>query len=295
MTAPTASTPGVISTTESSFGVTTQSARSNSANAVPGFQATQQSEWTKLRSVRSTWIIVSLAIGLSIAFSAVIALVTGLTFDSWGSDGQAAFDPVLTPMSGWLFGIVLLTVLSVTSVTSEYSSRMIRTTFIVKPRRMQVFAAKASVVAMFGLAISVITTLGMFLISQPIYRYYGLATAGITDSAAIRLLIVTVLGQGLIYTLVPFSFAWLLRGTASAITVSIGFLFLPWTLGAIVPAWVQHNLLRYLPDMAANSLSGLTKTDATTYLSQTPAIIVIAIWLAAMPLLAAVILNRRDV
>ncbi len=49
----------------------------------PGFGATLQSEWTKLRSLRSTWIIVSLAIGLSIGFSALIALVSGLTHDSW--------------------------------------------------------------------------------------------------------------------------------------------------------------------------------------------------------------------
>lgn len=100
MTVTTAPTNGIISNTEPSFG------------------SLLQSEWTKLRSLRSTWIIVSLAIGLSIGFSALIALVTGLTFDSWSEDVQSAFDPVLTTLSGWLFGIVLLVVLGVSSVTS---------------------------------------------------------------------------------------------------------------------------------------------------------------------------------
>ncbi len=53
-----------------------------------------------------------------------------------------------------------------------------------------------------------------------------------------------MLTQGLIYTLIPFSIAWLLRGTASAITVSIGFLWLPWMLGPILPDWVKQNVVR---------------------------------------------------
>ena len=95
-----------------------------------------------MRSLRSTWIIVSLAIGLSIGFSALIALTSGLTHDNWNDTVRNAFDPVLTTNSGSLFGCILLIVLGVTAVTSEYSSRMIRTTFIGNPRRMQVFAAK---------------------------------------------------------------------------------------------------------------------------------------------------------
>lgn len=274
---------------------TIASIRGSVTGVAPGFGATLQSEWTKLRTVRSTWIIVSLAIGLSLAFSALIAVVTGLTFDSWGNTAQAEFDPVLTPMSGWLFGIVLITVLSVTAVTSEYSSRMIRTTFIGNPRRLWVLAAKAVIVSGLSLAISAIAVPGMFLLSQPIYRAYGLPTASITEDAAIRLLLVNVLSQGLIYALIPFSIAWLLRGTASAITVSLGFLFLPWMMAPIVPIWVQQNLLRYLPDMAANTLSGMTETDASTHLAQAPAIAVIVIWLAGMVAAAAFVLNRRDV
>jgi ABC-type transport system involved in multi-copper enzyme maturation permease subunit len=277
MTTTTVSTNRVTSTTE------------------PGFRAALSSEWTKLRSVRTTWIVVSLGIGLSIGFSALIALVSGLTHDSWGNDVREAFDPVLTTNSGSLFGCILLIVLGVTAVTSEYSSGMIRTTFIGNPRRNQVFAAKATVVAMVALAITVISIPGMFLVSQPIFGYYGLETASITDGDTARTLITILLTQALIYAIIPFSIAWLLRSAASAITVSIGFLWLPWMIGPIVPTWVKANVLRYLPDVSANSLSGITKADAAQYLSQTPAIMVIAIWLVGSLLAAAVILNRRDV
>lgn len=274
---------------------TTASTRDVLSNTQPGFGAALSAEWTKLRSVRSTWIIVSLAIGLSIGFSALIALISGLTHDSWNADVRAAFDPVLTTNSGSLFGCITLIVLAVTAVTSEYSSGMIRTTFIDNPRRNQVFAAKTAIVAMFGLGIAVATIPLMFLVSQPIFGHYGLETASITDGSTFRTIMTITLTQGLIYTMIPFTIAWVLRGAASAITVSLGFLWLPWMIGPIVPDWVKANVLRYLPDMAANSLSGITTADAPQYLSQTPAIMVIVLWLVGSLLAAAVVLNRRDV
>jgi len=279
----------MTATTVSTIGMT-----SNRATE-PGFGATLQSEWTKLRSIRATWIIVSLGIGLSIGFSALIALTSGLTHESWNDTVRAQFDPVLTTNSGSLFGCILLIVLGVTAVTSEYSSRMMRTTFIVNPRRHQVFAAKLAVVTMLGLAITTITIPGMFLVSQPIFRYYGLETASIADSGTYGPLISIILTQVPNYALIPFAIAWLLRGAASAITVSIGFLWLPWMLDPILPDWVKENVLRYLPDVAANTLSGITKTGSAQYLSQTPAIMVVAIWVVGLLATADFVLNRRDV
>ncbi len=261
----------------------------------PGFGATLQSEWTKLRSLRSTWLIVSLGIGLSVGFSALIALVTGMTHDSWNDDAWAAFDPVLTTNSGSLFGCILLIMLGVTAVTSEYSSGMIRTTFIGTPKRLQVFAAKTAVVALLGLGITAISIPAMFLVSQPIFSYYGLETASIADGDTSRTLIRIILTQMLNYALIPFAIAWLLRGAASAIAVSLGFMWLPWILGPVLPVWVKENVLRYLPDVAANSLSGITKAGSAEYLSQTPAIMVIAIWVVGALAAAAIVLNRRDV
>lgn len=277
MTATTFSTTRAISTT------------------TPGFGALLQSEWTKLRSVRSTWIIAALALALPIGFSAAIALVSGLTHDSWNDAVAARFDPILTTLGGWLFGMIIVITLAVTSVTSEYSSRTVRTTFILNPQRNRIFAAKALVLALVGLAITSIAIPGMFLISQPIFAHYGLPTASVTDHDAQRYLILGIILQGLICTLIPFSFAWLLRGAASAITASIGFAVLPWLLTALVPAWVSAHIFRYMPDNAKDSLLGVSKSDAVTHLSQGPAAIVVAAWILGLLALAAINLNRRDV
>lgn len=265
------------------------------AKPEPGFGSLLQSEWTKLRSLRSTWIVVSLAIGLSIGFSALIAITTGLTYDSMSGGLQNDFDPVLTTNSGSLFGCILLVVLGVTAVTSEYSSGMIRTSFITNPRRLQVFAARTTVVALVALGITAICIPGMFLVSQPIFGHYGLETASITDGDTSRTLMRIILTQALNYAVIPFAFAWILRGAASAITFSLGFMWLPWMLAPILPLWVKAHVLRYLPDVAANSLSGITKVGAPQYLSQGPAIMVVTIWVVGALAAAAFILNRRDV
>ena len=263
--------------------------------AEPGFRSTLKSEWTKLRSVRSTWIIVGLAILLSIGTSALVALVIGSTASGWDDSGLTSLGPVQSSMTGLLFSLILLIVLGVTSVTSEYSSRTMHTTFISNPRRARVLAAKALVVWALAITVGAITVPGMFLTAQAIFGSYGLETASITDSDVSRFLIVFALGQATVYSMIPFSIAWLLRSTATAITASIGVCFLPYNLAPVVPFWVQTNVLRYMPDVAMDSLAGFTEPGEALYLSQTPAIAVVFIWLAGLIVAAAFLLNRRDV
>jgi ABC-2 type transport system permease protein len=264
------------------------------SDAGPGFGATLSSEWTKLRSVRSTWIMVGLLIALPIGFSAVVAFVSGLTFDSWGDGAQASFDPVLGSMPGLLFSLILLIVFGATAVSSEYNSGMIRTSFIVTPQRGRVLASRAVIVGAFGLVISMVIAPSMFLVSQTIHGSYGLETASITDSDALRFVAVYMFVVGVTHTLIPFSIAWLLRGTASAITASIAFFFLPWMLAPILPEWLQQNVLRFTPDLAIDSLTGYTAASAATHMSQLTAVVVIVVWLTGLLTLAAVSLNRRD-
>jgi ABC-2 type transport system permease protein len=264
----------------------------------PGFDTTLVSEWTKLRSVRSTWILTGLAVVLSIGFSAAIALVMGLTsepFDTWSEADRAMSDPVTSSMPGLLFSLILLIVVGVTAVSPEYSSGMIRTTFIINPHRIRVGAAKALIVALLGVAIHAIAVPGMFLVSQAIYGSYGLETASVADREAIRFLLVVTLVVPLTYTLIPLSLTYLLRGTSSAMTAAIGFLFLPFMLAPLLPAWIQQHILRYLPDIATDSLSGFTPPDAVTYLTPPAATIVVVTWIVGSLVTAAAVLTRRDV
>lgn len=274
---------------------TTASANSMLANTAPGFGSLLRSEWTRLRSVRSTWIILSLTIGLSIGFSATIALVTGLMFDSTSDGPYAEFGPIVSSMGGLLFLIILLTVLGVTAVTSDYASGMVRTTFIVTPQRTRVFFARATVVGLLGMAVSLIVIPAMFLVCQPIFGHYGLETASVTDHDAARYLILASPIHVALHTLIPFSFAWLLRGTASAITVSLGFTFVPWFIAPLLPLRIQEIVLRAFPELAKDSLLGVLQPGEATYLGDPAASLVIAVWVVGALAAAGIALNRRDV
>ena len=273
---------------------TTAKSRSMAGASQPGFGSVLASEWTKLRSVRSTWIIIVLAITLSIGFSALIALVQGVTFDDWSPQEQTVFDPLINSTSGLLFGLILMIVFGVIAVTSEYSSGTIRTTFIATPKRLRVLAAKTLIVGLLGIIIAAIIMPAMVFVSQMIFGAYVMETVSAGDEGVMRLILSFILAGGLIYTLIPLAIGFILRGTASAITLSIGLFFLPWMLAPLLPNWVQENVIRFLPDIAMDSLGGVTASTSTMYLSQTPAIITIAAWLVGSLLLAGYMLKRRD-
>ena len=103
-----------------------------------------RSEWVKLRTVRSTFWSLLLLVGVSILFT---SFLTGGSSTEGGSPGNGGDnDIVLDSLAGFWFGQIAAAVLAVLAITSEYSTRMIRTTFAANPRRRSVLVAKAIVV-----------------------------------------------------------------------------------------------------------------------------------------------------
>ena len=82
------------------------------------FRQLARMEWIKLRSLRSTWLILAIAV----AASAGIALATGSSTTSGGMF-------VGNTLAGMLIGVLLIGVVGVLAMTSEYTSGTIRATF----------------------------------------------------------------------------------------------------------------------------------------------------------------------
>ena len=61
-------------------------------------------------------------------------------------DSAPAQDTTKTALTGMQAGQAVIVILAVLAVTNEYSTGMIRVTFIAMPRRLEVLAAKATVV-----------------------------------------------------------------------------------------------------------------------------------------------------
>jgi ABC-type arginine transport system permease subunit len=96
------------------------------------------SEWTKLRSLRSTMWSLFAAVLLTIAFPVLFAAVTS---SHWGTMSAANGPTGIRSTSRWRevnVSQLAIAVLGVLVITGEYSTGMIRATFAAVPKRLPV-------------------------------------------------------------------------------------------------------------------------------------------------------------
>src|SRR5919109_3792538 len=117
------------------------------------FPQAARMEWIKLRSLRSTWwtLLVTMAgtVGIGIV---VLASYTPSHFERMSAAGRASFDPVNMGFIGTIAGMLAIGVLGVLTMTSEYSSGMIRASLTAIPNRPLFLAAKTAVFGAAALA-----------------------------------------------------------------------------------------------------------------------------------------------
>ena len=124
------------------------------------------SEWTKLRSVRSTKSTMAAFIVVTVAVGAVVSAVAGPHWTHLSAADRANFDPVNVSLAGLAFGELAIGVLGVLAMTGEYSSGTIRSTLAATPNRPLVLAAKATVFAAVALVVGEAVTVATFLAGQ---------------------------------------------------------------------------------------------------------------------------------
>jgi ABC-2 type transport system permease protein len=135
------------------------------------------SEFTKLRSVRSTyWTLGSLFI-VSVGLS--VAICAGTAANMVNNPGnKAGFDATQHSLLAFFFlGELIISVIGAMVITSEYSTGMIRTALTAQPRRGVVYAAKAITLTTVTLVISVITSFIAFFAGQEMLSGKGVAAS----------------------------------------------------------------------------------------------------------------------
>ncbi|MZD07885.1 ABC transporter permease subunit [Streptomyces sp. SID5785] len=197
------------------------------------------SEWTKIRSVRSTmWtlgVMIFLMVGLGLASAAVVAAA---------DDVKPQGDEVLSlGFFGVLLGSICVMTLGVLTIASEYGTGMIRTTMTACSSRSRVLAAKALV--FFAL---------VFVLTTVIAALVGALQVGIVgaDSPGGSMWFKATVGVGLFVALLGLlglAVGTLVRHSAGAITIMIGLVLLPLVLAMFMFAEslkdVQQALFEY--------------------------------------------------
>ncbi|MCL2654041.1 MAG: ABC transporter permease [Propionibacteriaceae bacterium] len=135
-----------------------------------GFGGLLRSEWLKLRSMTSTWVLVGISSVLGLYMTATSARAGLYFLDMLNQEYDTGIGIYNLSASMWgapVWSGVLLALLGVLSITNEYSSGMIRTTLTVTPSRWPALAAKAIVVAAFAFVSTIVAEFLGALLTLP--------------------------------------------------------------------------------------------------------------------------------
>jgi ABC-type transport system involved in multi-copper enzyme maturation permease subunit len=192
-----------------------------------------RSEWTKLRTVRST----------------VWTLAMGFTRAHWLTESPAAravFDPVeVSLMPTYLGGSLLLGILGILVVSGEYAHGTIRVTFAADPRRPMVLTAKVLVFAALSLVVAEVTSFASFLVGEAFLtspaKHVTLSSPGALRAVAGIGLFLCVSG------LLALGMAVIIRHTAGAIGAYAFVQLVAPIIVAAFPHSLQEQVSRWLP------------------------------------------------
>ena len=265
------------------------------SHAVPSRSALRAaivSEWTKMRSVRSTVWALILTSGFTIGLGALFCWAYLNRRQERGDGGIRAqfFDPAAHSLNGVVLAQLAIGVLGVLVMSSEYTTGMIRTSLAAVPSRKVLLVAKTIVLGGSALVVSMVSVFIAFGIGQAILGRDHLGTSlGAPD------VLRAVLGAGLYLTMIAMfglSLGTIVRRTPGAIATLFGIvLILPLLAQALPEPW-DVRIARLAPLNAGQAMFSVRYDP--DLLTPTKGLLVFLAWIVASYALAMVMLSRRD-
>lgn len=238
-----------------------------------------RSEWTKLRSVSSTWWCAAVYLFTVGAFGWLAAATTG----SSPTAGLA----VSVAMSAFGIGQLALVVLGVLAVSSEFSTGNATATFVSVPRRTRLLVAKTAVVAAFCGLLTAALGVVCVLAARTLTAVPG--GISLADPAVLRPLGVQVAAAVLLVVL-SVGLGALLRSTAGGVALGTALVFVLPVAVLLMGGATAARVSRALPAVRVGEDPFLAVGT-----SWPVGLAVAAAWAVAAWVLAAFLLERRDV
>jgi ABC-2 type transport system permease protein len=261
--------------------------------AGPRFGRLLRSEWTKLRSVRSTvWSMVILVV-VVLGFTTLFMGLTAGQWDKQEASQQAVVqaDPTAQILgSGFFLGQLAVCVLGVMVITSEYSTGMIRASLLAVPRRVPMLVAKATVFGLLVLVLGEIVSFGSFAIGSAILHSHAPVALG--DPGVLR----AVIGAGVflgVLGLFSLSVGAIVRSTPAGITGVIAFVLVLAPLSQLIPGSIGKHVHAYLPTEAGHLIAQAHRADSDL-LGPWQGLLVFVVWTVGLFAVACVLIRRRD-
>jgi hypothetical protein len=253
-----------------------------------GISGLLRSEWTKLRSVRSTMWTLGITVVLGIGVS---VLATAETRAHWPS-GRQGFDPISTSLIGVFIGQFAIGVLGVLVMSGEYGSGTIRATLSAAPRRPLLLVAKVIVFGAVALVVAEVVSFLAFFIGQALLTAPAThATLG--SPGAWR----AVVGSGLyvgVLGLFALGLATIIRHTAGAISAFVGVLLVLPLIVQALPSSIEYDIRRFLPDRIGAQIINGPSNGFPGAFSPWIGLLILCGYAAAVLVIGGVLLVRRD-
>ena len=103
-----------------------------------------RSEWTKIRSVRSTVWSLFATFGITVGLGALFCFAYVRRYDHLNIRQRLTFDPTVQSLRGLFLAQIAIGVLGVLVISSEYATGLIRTTLAAVPQRRVLLASRPS-------------------------------------------------------------------------------------------------------------------------------------------------------
>ena len=254
------------------------------------FLAVVRSEWTKLRTVRSTMWALLITVVSTVGFG---VLLTAIVVGQWDKRSIAeirGFDPLLYSCAGLNVAQLCIGVLGVLVMTSEYGTRVIRLTFGATPQRRLVLWAKVLTFSLVVAVVSLVSCVTVFFICQAnlAAKHAGVSIA---DPGVLR----AVLGGAVHMVLVgaiAVGVGAIVRHTAGAVAILFGVLLIIPGLVQLLPAPWNDDITRYLPNSAGAAMSAIVRFP--NLLAPFGGFLVLSAYALATLVVASTVLDRRD-
>jgi len=243
-----------------------------------------RAELLKVRSVRMTWGLVVAAL----AFVALNVVAIALASGQRGAPSLTLESTVRSVYASAGAASVVVLVLGIVGMTTEYRHQTITPTFLATPRRGRLLVAKLVVHAAVGLVLGVVAVVLAYLLAAGVLTTR--THAGISGGTLVQVAGGVLLGYA-IYAALGVSVGALVRNQVAAIVAALLWVLL---VEALVVAFLPA-VGRWLPGGALNGVLGTTSVNGERYLPAPLAALVLLGYGVLLALVAARTTLRRDV
>jgi hypothetical protein len=254
------------------------------------FLAATRSEWTKLRTVRSTMWALIVTVLSTVGFGVLLTAIAVSQWDHRSLAEISGFDPLLYSYAGLNVAQLCIGVLGVLVMTSEYATGVIRLTFGATPQRRLLLGAKVATFSVVVAVVSLVSCVTVFFICQAILasKHAGVSIAdpGVLRAVvggAVHMMLIGVIAVGV---------GAIVRHTAGAVALLFGVLLIVPGLVQLLPAPWNNDITLYLPNSAGAAMSAVVRFP--NLLAPLGGFLVLGAYAVATLAVASFVLVRRD-